>query len=86
MTAPIVFTAAGVLLTHGPLTPLGIRRAVHPVRRPAHRLRRLPVLRAVTDPQGGGCYRPGWLGEGRGSPRKVPYAKTAHDEQLAGRL
>jgi len=24
MTAPIVFTAAGVLLTHGPLTPLGI--------------------------------------------------------------
>ena len=24
MTAPIVFTAAGVLLTHGPLTPLGV--------------------------------------------------------------
>jgi hypothetical protein len=24
MTAPIVFTAAGVLLTHGPLAPLGI--------------------------------------------------------------
>ena len=24
MTAPIVSTAAGVLLTHGPLTPLGI--------------------------------------------------------------
>jgi NhaP-type Na+/H+ or K+/H+ antiporter len=24
MTAPIVFTVAGVLLTHGPLTPLGI--------------------------------------------------------------
>ncbi|MEV7928635.1 cation:proton antiporter [Kitasatospora sp. NPDC088779] len=24
MTAPIVFTSAGVLLTHGPLTPLGI--------------------------------------------------------------
>jgi sodium/hydrogen antiporter len=24
MTAPIVFTAAGELLTHGPLTPLGI--------------------------------------------------------------
>ncbi len=25
MTAPIMFTAAGVLLTHGPLTPLGIK-------------------------------------------------------------
>ena len=24
MTAPIVFTVAGVLLTHGPLAPLGI--------------------------------------------------------------
>ena len=24
MTAPIMFTAAGVLLTHGPLTPLGV--------------------------------------------------------------
>jgi sodium/hydrogen antiporter len=24
MTAPIVFTAAGVLLTHGPLAPLGV--------------------------------------------------------------
>jgi hypothetical protein len=24
MTAPIAFTAAGVLLTHGPLTPLGV--------------------------------------------------------------
>ena len=48
----------------------------------------LPVLRAVTDPQaqGGGCYGPGGLGAGRGSPRKVPYAKTAHHEQLAGRL
>jgi hypothetical protein len=23
MTAPIAFTAAGLLLTHGPLTPLG---------------------------------------------------------------
>jgi len=27
MTAPIVFTAAGVLLTHGPLAPLGSRPA-----------------------------------------------------------
>jgi sodium/hydrogen antiporter len=25
MTAPIVFTAAGVLLTHGPLRPLGVK-------------------------------------------------------------
>jgi len=24
MTAPITFTAAGLLLTHGPLTPLGV--------------------------------------------------------------
>src|ERR1051326_2853534 len=24
MTAPIAFTAAGLLLTHGPLTPLGV--------------------------------------------------------------
>jgi hypothetical protein len=27
MTAPIVFTVAGVLLTHGPLTPLESRPA-----------------------------------------------------------
>jgi NAD(P)-dependent dehydrogenase (short-subunit alcohol dehydrogenase family) len=48
----------------------------------------LPVLRAATDPQahGGDYYGPGWLGEGRGSPRKVRYTKTAHDEQLASRL
>ena len=48
----------------------------------------LPVLRAATDPQahGGDYYGPGGLGEGRGSPRKVRYAETAHDEQLAGRL
>ena len=48
----------------------------------------LPVLSAATDPQarGGDYYGPGGLGEGRGSPRKVRYAKTAHDEQLADRL
>ena len=28
MTAPIVYTAAGVLLTHGPLKPLGITPAM----------------------------------------------------------
>ena len=27
MTAPIVFTAAGVLLTHGPLRPLRVNRS-----------------------------------------------------------
>jgi hypothetical protein len=48
----------------------------------------LPVLRAATDPDacGGDCYEPGRLGEGRGPPRRVGYAKTAHDEQLAGHL
>ena len=48
----------------------------------------LPVLRAATDPHvlGGDYYGPGGLGEGRGPPRKVRYAETAHDEQLAGRL
>jgi NAD(P)-dependent dehydrogenase (short-subunit alcohol dehydrogenase family) len=48
----------------------------------------LPVLRAATDPQaeGGDYYGPGGPGEFRGFPRKVHYAKTAHDEQLAGRL
>jgi NAD(P)-dependent dehydrogenase (short-subunit alcohol dehydrogenase family) len=48
----------------------------------------LPVLRAATDPEahGGDYYGPAGLGEGRGSPRKVRYAKTAHDVQLARRL
>jgi NAD(P)-dependent dehydrogenase (short-subunit alcohol dehydrogenase family) len=48
----------------------------------------LPVLRAATDPdaRGGDYYGPGGLGEGRGSPRQVRYAKAARDEQLAGRL
>lgn len=48
----------------------------------------LPVLRAATDPdaQGGDYYGPGWPGESRGAPRKVHYAKKAHDEQLADRL
>jgi NAD(P)-dependent dehydrogenase (short-subunit alcohol dehydrogenase family) len=48
----------------------------------------LPVLRAATDPgaRGGDYYGPGGLGESRGSPRKVAYAKAAHDEQLASRL
>lgn len=48
----------------------------------------LPMLRAATDPQaqGGDYYGPSGLGEGRGSPRKVAYTKTAHDEQLATRL
>jgi NAD(P)-dependent dehydrogenase (short-subunit alcohol dehydrogenase family) len=48
----------------------------------------LPVLRAATDPQahGGDYYGPSGPGEIRGSPRKVHYAKTAHDEQLASRL
>jgi NAD(P)-dependent dehydrogenase (short-subunit alcohol dehydrogenase family) len=48
----------------------------------------LPVLRAATDPEarGGDYYGPGGPGESRGSPRKVRYAKAAHDQQLAGRL
>ena len=48
----------------------------------------LPVLRAATDPQaeGGDYYGPGGPGEARGFPRKVRYAKTAHNEQLADRL
>ena len=48
----------------------------------------LPVLRAATDPDacGGDYYGPGGLGEGRGSPRKIAYTKTAHDEQLASGL
>jgi NAD(P)-dependent dehydrogenase (short-subunit alcohol dehydrogenase family) len=48
----------------------------------------LPVLRAATDPEahGGDYYGPGGPGELRGFPRKVRYAKKAHDEQLAGRL
>src|SRR5215472_1859411 len=48
----------------------------------------LPVLRAATDPEarGGNYYGPAGLGEGRGSPRKVRYAKKAHDVQLARRL
>ena len=43
------------------------------------------MLRAPIDPdaQGGGYYGPGGLGEGKGSRRKVHYAKTARDEQLA---
>jgi NAD(P)-dependent dehydrogenase (short-subunit alcohol dehydrogenase family) len=48
----------------------------------------LPVLRAATDPQaqGGDYYGPGGPGEGRGSPRKVAYTTTAHNEQLARHL
>ena len=70
MTAPIVFG-------------LFTRFAAQPAARGAQ-----PVLRAVTDPQAqdGGYYGPGGLGEGRGSARKVHCTKTAHDEQLAGRL
>jgi hypothetical protein len=43
---------------------------------------------AATDPDArcGDYHGPAGLGEGRGSPRKVAYAKTAHDEQLASRL
>jgi len=48
----------------------------------------LPVLRAATDPQarGGDYYGPRGPGEGMGAPRKVGYARTARDEQLAKRL
>jgi NAD(P)-dependent dehydrogenase (short-subunit alcohol dehydrogenase family) len=48
----------------------------------------LPVLRAATGPDahGGDYYGPGGPGESRGSPRKVRYAKTARDKQLASRL
>jgi NAD(P)-dependent dehydrogenase (short-subunit alcohol dehydrogenase family) len=48
----------------------------------------LPVLRAATDPEahGGDYYGPAGLGELRGSPHKVRYAKKAHDAQLARRL
>ena len=47
-----------------------------------------PVLRAATDPEarGGDYYGPSGLGEGRGSPRKVAYARAARDRPLAGRL
>jgi hypothetical protein len=47
----------------------------------------LPVLRAATGPQAhGDDYGPGGPGEGRGSPCKVHYTKTAHDEQFPSRL
>ena len=48
----------------------------------------LPVLRAATDPEarGGDYYGPRGPGEGMGAPRKVRYARTARDEQLAYRL
>jgi hypothetical protein len=48
----------------------------------------LPVLRAATDPRarGGDYYGPRGPGEGMGAPRKVRYARTARDEQLAYRL
>ncbi len=46
------------------------------------------MLRAATDPAAGGgdYYGPGKLGESRGWPRKVHYARAAHDKQLARRL
>jgi hypothetical protein len=45
----------------------------------------LPVLRAATDPRarGGDYYGPRGPGAGMGAPRKVRYARTARDEQLA---
>jgi NAD(P)-dependent dehydrogenase (short-subunit alcohol dehydrogenase family) len=48
----------------------------------------LPVLRAATDPDacGGDYYGPSGLGESRGSPRKVAYARAVRDQQLASRL
>jgi NAD(P)-dependent dehydrogenase (short-subunit alcohol dehydrogenase family) len=48
----------------------------------------LPVLRAATDPRvrGGDYYGPRGPAEARGAPRKVRYARTACDEQLARRL
>ncbi len=48
----------------------------------------LPVLRAATDPRarGGDYYGPRGPGEGMGAPRRVRYARTARDEQLADRL
>jgi NAD(P)-dependent dehydrogenase (short-subunit alcohol dehydrogenase family) len=48
----------------------------------------LPVLRAATDPQarGGDYYGPRGPAQSRGAPRHVRYARTARDEQLAGRL
>jgi len=48
----------------------------------------LPVLRAATDPrtQGGDYYGPRGPAQFRGAPRQVRYARTARDEQLAGRL
>jgi hypothetical protein len=52
------------------------------------RLDDLPVLRAATDPRvrGGDYYGPRGPGGGMGAPRKVRYARTARDEQLACRL
>jgi NAD(P)-dependent dehydrogenase (short-subunit alcohol dehydrogenase family) len=48
----------------------------------------LAVLRAATDPEvaGGDYLGPDGLGGGRGWPVKARYSRTAHDEQLAGRL
>jgi len=48
----------------------------------------LPVLRAAVDPRarGGDYYGPRGPGEAMGAPRKVRYARTARDEQLACRL
>ena len=48
----------------------------------------LPVLRAATDPRvrGGDYYGPRGPAESRGAPRKVRYARTAYDEQLARQL
>ena len=65
------------------LMGLGTRFTGQPAARGA-----LPVLRAATDPdaEGGDYYGPGGPGEARGAPRKVHYAKRAHDRRLAGRL
>jgi hypothetical protein len=50
MTAPIVFTAAGVLLTHGPLTPLGVQPSAEVVKVLAGRraAEDAPLPRSVT--------------------------------------
>ena len=79
----IGFHVAPELARHGAVVLLASSFTGQPAAQGA-----LPVLRAATDPRarGGDCYGPRGPGEILGAPRKVRYARTARDEQLAGRL
>lgn len=48
----------------------------------------LPQLRAATDPEaaGGTCYGPSGVGQTRGLPRRVRFARAAYDQDLGARL